>query len=71
MFKYRFIDIRTPLAFSSRVGPDPTDAERLEAKIEHARRQLQQFQQRGLIRAVDTPTDWMAFGSAARWTSEV
>jgi predicted sugar kinase len=71
MFRYRFIDIRTPLACGARVAPDPVDAERLEDKFQQARRRLEQFQQRGRIRAADTPRDWIGFGSATRWTSEV
>lgn len=47
---YNFIDIGMPLVFSPKVMPDPTAAERLEEKFQHAMQQLSQKSERDRIR---------------------
>jgi hypothetical protein len=71
VFPYRYIDVRTPMTLNTRVRPDPLDAQRLEDKFQHARNQLNHFLQRGCVRVASSPPDWIAFGSAARWPTEV
>ena len=47
---HNLLNPKLPAVFNPRVTPDPTESERLEAKVQEATRQLRERLNKGLIR---------------------